>query len=148
MAVTGEYQVRPAVIRDRERLTHLIFDEGSAAHRHLDWRTPLEWVGYPPYFVIEQNGLIESVLACPDDPPGIAWVRVFASGESIQMQDAWNILWEQVRKFFDGKGNTVVCVITLQDWFKKIRTMLPSRQYPQTPNLYGSSSMKKWKVFA
>ncbi|MBN1102108.1 MAG: caspase family protein [Deltaproteobacteria bacterium] len=36
---------------------------------------------------------------------------------------------------------------TYYDWFRKIRRMLPSRQYPQTPNLYGSSSMKKWKVF-
>lgn len=32
------------------------------------------------------------------------------------------------------------------DWFTKIRKILPSQQYAQTPNLYGSSSMKKWKV--
>jgi hypothetical protein len=32
------------------------------------------------------------------------------------------------------------------DWFKAIRKSLPSQQYPQSPNLYGSSSMKKWKV--
>ena len=28
----------------------------------------------------------------------------------------------------------------------RIRKVLPSQQYPQTPNLYGSSSMKRWKV--
>lgn len=37
---------------------------------------------------------------------------------------------------------------TYADWFKAIRTALPSQQYPQAPNLYGSRSMKKWKVFA
>ncbi|MCK6561007.1 caspase family protein [candidate division KSB1 bacterium] len=37
---------------------------------------------------------------------------------------------------------------TYADWFKAIRTALPSQQYPQAPNLYGSSSMKKWKLFA
>lgn len=36
---------------------------------------------------------------------------------------------------------------TYRDWYKAIRTALPSQQYPQTPNLYGSTSMKKWKVF-
>jgi hypothetical protein len=35
---------------------------------------------------------------------------------------------------------------TYRDWYKAIRKMLPSQQYPQTPNLYGSTSMKRWKV--
>lgn len=35
---------------------------------------------------------------------------------------------------------------TYSDWFKEIRKTLPSRQYPQAPNLYGTSGMKKWKV--
>jgi len=37
---------------------------------------------------------------------------------------------------------------TYSDWFRKIRRMLPSQEYPQTPNLYGSSVMKRWKVFS
>lgn len=35
---------------------------------------------------------------------------------------------------------------TYRDWFKAIREVLPSRQYPQTPNLFGSSSQKRWKA--
>lgn len=37
---------------------------------------------------------------------------------------------------------------TYRDWYKAIRKALPSQQYPQQPNLYGSASMKLWKVFA
>ena len=33
-------------------------------------------------------------------------------------------------------------------WYKAIRTALPSRQYAQTPNLYGDSPSKRWKVLA
>ena len=33
-------------------------------------------------------------------------------------------------------------------WYKAIRRVLPSQQYPQTPNLYGSKSMRRWTVFA
>lgn len=36
---------------------------------------------------------------------------------------------------------------TYADWMKAIRKKLPSRQYPQTPNLYGTNDMKKWVVF-
>lgn len=37
---------------------------------------------------------------------------------------------------------------TYRDWFKAVRQVLPSQQYPQSPNLYGSTSMKRWKVLA
>jgi len=35
-----------------------------------------------------------------------------------------------------------------QRWFTAIRKMLPSQEYPQTPALFGSSTMKRWNVFA
>ncbi|GAB4487403.1 MAG: caspase family protein [Thermodesulfovibrionales bacterium] len=36
---------------------------------------------------------------------------------------------------------------TYRDWYNAIRTALPSQQYPQSPNLYGSKSMMGWRVF-
>jgi hypothetical protein len=35
---------------------------------------------------------------------------------------------------------------TYQDWFDRIRKVLPSQQYPQRPNLFGVAAMKAWKV--
>lgn len=37
---------------------------------------------------------------------------------------------------------------TYADWFKEIQKKLPSEDYAQTPNLFGATSMKKWKVFS
>ncbi len=37
---------------------------------------------------------------------------------------------------------------TYQHWYKAIRKILPSQQYPQSPNMYGSRTMKKWKIFS
>ena len=36
---------------------------------------------------------------------------------------------------------------TYQDWYQAIRGRLPSTDYPQTPNLFGSSRQKRWRVF-
>lgn len=59
---------------------------------------------------------------------------------------------------FNGRSNGVFTVVALQtiskllskstylDWYKEIRRILPSKQYPQTPNLYGSYTMKKWNI--
>jgi len=61
--------------------------------------------------------------------------------------------------YFQGRPNGAFTVAALgalkklapnasyREWFRAIRQALPSQQYPQSPNLYGSSSMKRWKVF-
>lgn len=36
---------------------------------------------------------------------------------------------------------------TYRDWYEAIRKDLPSQQYPQSPNLFGSTRMKRWPVF-
>ncbi len=60
--------------------------------------------------------------------------------------------------YFEGRPNgafTFVALRTLEslkphatyrDWFREVRKILPSQQYPQTPNLHGSKSMMRWKV--
>lgn len=37
---------------------------------------------------------------------------------------------------------------TYRQWYDAIRKGLPSQQYPQSPNLYGTTSMKRWKALA
>lgn len=61
---------------------------------------------------------------------------------------------------FNGRPNGAMTYVALQafkklsqsasykDWYKLIRQMLPSQSAPQCPQLYGSSAMKAWKVFA
>lgn len=60
--------------------------------------------------------------------------------------------------YFNDKPNGAFTFVALQtlsslpkkatymDWYKAIRKILPSQQYPQTPNLYGSTGMKRWNV--
>jgi hypothetical protein len=62
--------------------------------------------------------------------------------------------------YFNGRPNGAFSFVALQklgslpsratyrQWYDAIRTMLPSQQYPQTPNLFGANSMKLWTVFA
>ena len=63
-------RVRPAVPQDQHQIANLMFFE-THVHRHLDWRAPLEWLGSPFYWVVEDNGRVLAVLACPQDPDGV-----------------------------------------------------------------------------
>lgn len=62
--------------------------------------------------------------------------------------------------WFSGRPNGAFTFVALKalkslpekadyrEWHKKIRSSLPSRQYPQSPNLFGDSRSKRWKVLA
>jgi ribosomal protein S18 acetylase RimI-like enzyme len=112
-------QVRPAVPQDQHQIANLMFFE-SHVHRHLDWRAPLEWLGSPLYWVMEEDGRVLAVLACPQDPPGVAWVRLFAHARQISLENAWAALWEAAKKEIEIQGGGTVALIAMHQWLSKL----------------------------
>ncbi len=112
-------QARPAVFEDRQRISNLIFFEAHV-HRHLEWNEPLEWLGSPHFWVLEENGNLLAALACPLDPPGMAWVRFFAHAHKIKMEDAWSALWRIAQGAITQQGGATVAAIARQTWFNDL----------------------------
>ena len=112
-------QLRPAVLTDQREIASLIHFSPQV-HRHLDWRNPLDWIGSPPYFVIENHGQVIAALGCPPDPPQVAWVRLFVNSGKIPVQNSWQMLWERTRAELAGKGQFLIAAIVLQEWLKDI----------------------------
>lgn len=106
--------IRPAVQSDQNRIANLIHFE-QYAHRHLDWRGPLDWVGSPYFWVAQQNGRAVSALACPPDPESVFWLRLFACASSVPLRDSWRAMWETARLALRGQSGQVA-VIALHDW--------------------------------
>lgn len=112
-------QVRPAGLQDRQLISNLIFFQNHA-HRHLDWRHPLDWLGSPYFWLIEENGRALAVLACPPDPPGIAWMRLFAFSGQLSALDAWSLLWDKARPEIARLGGAQVAVIAMHVWMREL----------------------------
>ena len=111
---------RPATLDDRKRLSYLIHFE-TYVHRHLDYRPPLDWVGYYPFLVLEQGNEIISALACPPDPPQVAWIRLFTTVYHYSVDQAWQTLWpfaygELQEEYHPGW----VAAIPMQQWFASL----------------------------
>jgi ribosomal protein S18 acetylase RimI-like enzyme len=121
MAVKIDFQVRPAASMDQRQIANLIHFE-SYVHRHLDWRNPLDWIGVPPYLVVEQEGRVAAALACPPDPPQVAWIRLFVNSDRLPLKEAWDILWAAAQAGLRRNGNARVAVIALKDWFRGLLT--------------------------
>jgi ribosomal protein S18 acetylase RimI-like enzyme len=113
-------QVRRAVAQDHRQIANLIFYEANS-HRHLDWRSALDWIGAQNYWVLEEGGHIAAALACPQDPPHVAWIRLFAYHPHLSGHEAWSALWEVAAheiRFADPQVQ--VAAIVVKQWFQNI----------------------------
>ena len=124
-------QVRPAVPEDQHQIANLMFFE-SHVHRHLDWRAPLEWLGSPFYWVLEDNGRVLATLACPQDPEGVAWVRLFAHARQLPLDDAWAMLWNTAQKDIEQQGGATVALIAMYQW---LGDLLARNSFSNTQNI-------------
>jgi ribosomal-protein-alanine N-acetyltransferase len=111
--------VRPASLDDHQKLSNLIFFE-SRLHRHLDWRSPLEWLGAPFYWALDDGRQIVAALACPTEAEGIAWVRLFVHAGGWSAENAWNTLWQTAKEEIAQAGGARVAVIAMQPWLQQI----------------------------
>ncbi len=113
-------KVRRAVAEDRLQVANLGVYEANI-HRHLDWRSPLDWIGSPNYWVLEQDGLVTAALACPEDPPQVAWIRLFGYHPHLSGPEAWSALWTAASsEILRANKNTQIAVIIVKPWFQKI----------------------------
>ena len=111
--------VRPASLDDHQKLSNLIFFE-SRLHRHLDWRSPLEWLGAPFYWALDDGRQIVAALACPTEAEGIAWVRLFVHAGGWSAENTWNTLWQTAKAEIAQAGGARVAVIAMQPWFQQL----------------------------
>ena len=111
--------VRPANLEDHQKLSSLVFYE-THLHRHLDWRSPLEWLGDPFFWALDEGRQLSAALACPREVEDIAWVRLFVFAGSWSAENAWHVLWQAARADIAHSGGARVAAIAMQPWFQRI----------------------------
>lgn len=118
MVATTRPAIRQATPADQSRIANLMYFE-NRVHRHLDWRTPLDWLGAPEYWVLEDYGHLSAALACPPDPKPAAWLRLFAVSASVSLPQAWRALWETAQDALRGRGLTVAAIV-MHNWLEEL----------------------------
>jgi len=111
--------VRPADLNDHQQLSNLIFFE-TRLHRHLDWRSPLELLGAPFYWALEEGGQVTAALACSPEAKGISWIRLFVYAGRWSSMNAWSMLWPTMKDEISGAGGATVAAIAMHPWFQQV----------------------------
>ena len=113
-------RIRRAVAQDHHQIASLVFHELNT-HRHLDWRSALDWVGARNFWVLDDHGAITAAFACPEDPPSVAWIRLFSYASHLTGPEAWSALWEVAQAdIAESNPNATVAAIIVKDWFQPL----------------------------
>lgn len=112
--------IRQAQPEDAEDLATFVSFE-FFVHRHLDWRTVLDWLSYQPYWVIERGERIAAALAMPADPPKVHWIRLFACTALMDPERAFRDLFAKgIDQLKDGDDGRIVAALAMHNWFRKV----------------------------
>jgi ribosomal protein S18 acetylase RimI-like enzyme len=117
--VENNFFFRSANSSDSAQISNLV-NTAQFFHRHLDWHTPEQWIGHPPFWVIEKKNLIVAALACPPDSTGVCWIRLFISTFEQQPEVTWRELFPKVLGELGQMKVNTLAAIAIQDWFEQI----------------------------
>ena len=113
-------KVRRASAEDQNQIASLGNYEANI-HRHLDWRSPLDWIGSPNFWVLEEEGYVTAALACPEDPPQVAWIRLFGHHPHLTGAEAWSAMWRSAsNEILFASKKTQVAAIIVKQWFQEL----------------------------
>jgi ribosomal protein S18 acetylase RimI-like enzyme len=113
----SSYSLRTAEKEDFQKLSAFL-DADNFIHRHLDWKSPLEWLGCQPFWILEKDQEIAGVLACPPDPANICWVRLFAVRQGLSPAKAWQVLFDRcLDEFSSSEKKIIFASVVLKEWF-------------------------------
>lgn len=87
-------------------------------HRHLDWLSPVEWIGQPVFLLLERKNQLEALLACTAEINGVYWIRLFACISGRMLPDAFGQLFPAALKAIhqNEPGELQIACIASQDW--------------------------------
>lgn len=110
--------IRQANDRDAESVTNLVSD-APFVHRHLDWTPLLDWIRSSPFLLFENNSVPKGLLACPQDPVDIAWIKCFVCAQNYDPVAVFKSLLEKMISENLIKTDNLFA-LGLQDWFIKV----------------------------
>jgi ribosomal-protein-alanine N-acetyltransferase len=126
--IPGRCRIRPAEWQDAIPIQKLL-NAHALVHRYLDWRHPIQWLGSQPFLILEEEGKLQAVMACPVERPGTAWIRLFACNWEVSLESAWKVLFKEASVQLSKTSEQINCyVLALEDW---LDNLMQKQSYPK-----------------
>ena len=112
----------PAIEASPEIYTQLagFLNQNIQTHRHLDWFSSLDWIGYHPYLVEFDDDQIQAVLCAVPENADAAWVRLYAACRELNSAEPWQRMLPQAIQQLQERGVKKIATLALHPWFEAL----------------------------
>ena len=104
-------------------------NQNYPTHRHLDWFSPLDWLGQQPFLVERNLDHIQAIMLTAPEVEGATWIRLFSTENTSSIQDTWDRLLSKTILMLKDLNITQLAALSFSDWFKDL--LLGSNFYQQ-----------------
>jgi ribosomal-protein-alanine N-acetyltransferase len=120
--------VRPAIEADRAAIADLI-SNARWKHQHLDWADTLGVIAEQPLLAAYEGTRLIGAMGFPPDPPGVAWLRLFAVAQGQSPKVVWNRMWPRASLLATQIGIEDLAALDIGGW---LHSLLESSGFHQT----------------
>lgn len=85
-------------------------------HRHLDWRTSLDWLGRQPFWIAKANDEIIACFCAVPEFEQVAWIRLFACSALYSKNLLWQEFFQRSLKQLSSQVKLIAALGT-ENWF-------------------------------
>jgi ribosomal-protein-alanine N-acetyltransferase len=111
--------IKDADLSDRPSISALL-STARWQHQHFDWVSALDLLTETPFLIAVDRGLAVGCLACPPDPPSVAWIRLFSVAADYSPAYIWDQLWSNAAAVIHTKKVKQTAALLSGDWLAPI----------------------------
>jgi len=95
-------------------------NQDNLIHRHLDWFSPLEWLGQGPFLVERLDQKIQAIFLAPPEVSNASWIRLFCVKNNFLVEDAWERLFAKAASLLIAANIQQIASLSNSEWFTRL----------------------------
>jgi ribosomal-protein-alanine N-acetyltransferase len=119
MVTSKHWSIKHAELPDRASISALL-STARWQHQHFDWVSALDLLSESPFLIALERDLVVGCLACPPDPPQVAWLRIFSVAADYSPAFIWDQLWPKATAEVSTKNVRQAAVLLSGEWLAPI----------------------------
>ena len=89
-------------------------------HRHLDWFSPLDWLGQGPFLVEILDQIIQAILLAAPEVEEASWIRLFCVKNNFLVEEMWERLFAKAASMLIAANIQQLAALSSSDWFTRL----------------------------
>ena len=103
--------------RKHKHSINQFLNQKHLTHQHLDWFTPLDWLGHRPYLIEKYNETIQAILLSAPEVNKSTWIRMFSIRNKSSLACVWERLLNKTIAILDNLQINQLAALGFSSWF-------------------------------